>query len=698
MEDQSKTTEFINPLVRASEIELREYQLNIAKRAVKENTLVVLPTALGKTVIAALVASHFLYNHSHMKVLIMAPTRPLAVQHRNTFIRLLRIRPEDVKLLTGKQSPQTRFKAWKGNARVFIATPQVIENDHDSGLRLDIFSLMIFDECHRARKNYSYTKVAKAYVNESPHPIIMGLTASPGADRDKIKEICDALFIEHIEARTEEDPDVAPYISRVSVQWITVPLPPEYQEISRKVRESLDARLGKLSAMGVIKKPPKYIFRTDLIETSDKLRKMLHTVPPNRRGPLFGAISVLSSALSLYHALELLESQGANALYAFLKRIKESGRRGHSGIVSELASKGIYGFLESGEVGEHPKVELACGIISEQLRSSPMSRVILFTQYRDTAAHLVSRLSAAGIRAERFVGQATREGDIGLSQDEQAEILRRFSSGEISVLVATSIGEEGLDIPSVDLVVFYEPVPSEIRYIQRKGRTGRRRFGKVVILAADGTVDVAYLHASRKMAEKMRRVIKSLNSDLKPILRTAALETKIMPKELLEDADKCLQDLGQDSEFDSESETLDEVEMRNMSRSVLDLVLASGREGISSEALREKLASEGHDISTFEAAISKLKEECQVDIRGDMIFPARSLHVGEVHEFEVERVVPGGAILVVDSRLRAELAAEDYYGPRMLIRKGRKFVGVSELRRQDGKIHARIFSIEKVLC
>ncbi|MEM2875295.1 MAG: helicase-related protein [Candidatus Hadarchaeales archaeon] len=687
---------FPNPLVREEEFESREYQVAIADKAVRMNTLVVLPTALGKTVIAALVASHFLYNYSDRKVLVMAPTRPLTLQHRNTFLRLLRLRPEDVQVLTGRHPQHVRFRLWRGGARVFLATPQVVENDHEAGLRLDVFSLLIFDECHRARKNYSYTKVARAYVGESPYPVILGLTASPGADKEEIKEICDALFIERIEARTEEDPDVSPYVSRVAVEWRIIPLPPAYQQVREKIRESLNKRLERLSSMGIIKKPARYIFRADLVEASDKLRAMLLSSPPGRRGALFGVLSVLSSAMTLYHALELVESQGVHALGAFLERMKETRKRSHRTITSELIAKGVHEAVESGGLGEHPKVEAAVKIVSDQLRSNPLSRIILFTQYRDTSSYIVSRLSAMGIRAERFVGQADREGDTGLTQEEQAGILKRFSDGDISVLVATSIGEEGLDIPSVDLVVFYEPVPSEIRYIQRKGRTGRRRFGRVVILAAEGSVDVAYLHASRRMAEKMKSVIRGLNATLQPILRTGVPERRPMSEEELKSA-------GNEAPEISDEDLVEEVigvegELREAAERVMKVVLSSGNNGISVEDLKKALASEQLEGHVIREAVRRLREECQVEMRGDMVFPAQAdLRGMESHEFEVERVVPGGAVLVVDGKFRANLSAEEYSGPRMLMRKGMRFRGLGELYRQDGRLCARIVSIERIL-
>ncbi|MEW5995332.1 MAG: DEAD/DEAH box helicase family protein, partial [Candidatus Zixiibacteriota bacterium] len=192
-----------NPLLRKELIQQRDYQENIASEAVKKNTLVVLPTALGKTVIAALVAADFLYNHRRHKVLVMAPTRPLVLQHRDTFLRFLKLRPGDAEILTGRSPPNHRLNAWNGPARLYFATPQVVNNDSEGGLSLKDFSLLMFDECHRARKNYSYTKVAQAYARDSQYPLILGMTASPGADREKIEEICRALFIEHVEARTE---------------------------------------------------------------------------------------------------------------------------------------------------------------------------------------------------------------------------------------------------------------------------------------------------------------------------------------------------------------------------------------------------------------------------------------------------------------------------------------------------------------
>ncbi|MGH9974954.1 MAG: helicase-related protein, partial [Nitrososphaeraceae archaeon] len=156
------------------------------------------------------------------------------------------------------------------------------------------------------------------------------------------------------------------------------------------------------------------------------------------------------------------------------------------------------------------------------VRGNDIIRAIVFTQYRDTAQHIVDILNSKSIKASRFVGHAKKEGDAGMKQEEQAQVLESFRRGEFSVLVATSIAEEGLDIPEVDLVIFYEPIPSEIRYIQRRGRTGRRSSGSVIILAAKDTIDERYLNASKRRMEKMNQILGTINYILKPPERTTS--------------------------------------------------------------------------------------------------------------------------------------------------------------------------------
>ncbi len=164
---------------------------------------------------------------------------------------------------------------------------------------------------------------------------------------------------------------------------------------------------------------------------------------------------------------------------------------------------------------EHPKLDYVKRIVVEELEYKPDSRVIVFANYRDTAEMITKALAEEeGIRPVRFVGQASKYKDKGLTQKQQVEIIEQFKAGDYNVLVATSVAEEGLDIPSTDLVLFYEPIPSEIRSIQRKGRTGRKHEGRVVVLVTKGTRDEAYYWSSLSREKKMQSNMKLLQESM----------------------------------------------------------------------------------------------------------------------------------------------------------------------------------------
>ena len=201
--------EFVShPLIYPHTVEERLYQTYIAKTALDKNTLVILPTALGKTVISALVAVDTLLNYRDSRVLIMAPTRPLVMQHKRSFQSLIRLPEEKFVLLTGKTPADYRAGVWSSpQQRLVFATPQVVRNDLREGRlsSLKDFGLVVFDECHRSVKEYAYTEVAETYANSSQFPLILGMTASPGSDIRKIMMVCNSLHIEHVEHRTDED-------------------------------------------------------------------------------------------------------------------------------------------------------------------------------------------------------------------------------------------------------------------------------------------------------------------------------------------------------------------------------------------------------------------------------------------------------------------------------------------------------------
>ncbi len=498
--------------LRRDSIEPRVYQEVIYARCKERNCLVVLPTGLGKTLIAMLISDYRLSKYGG-KVLFLAPTKPLAVQHAESFKRLFNLPQEKINVLTGELSPEKRRKLWEESV-VITATPQTVENDILTGrVSLEDVVLLVVDEAHRAVGSYSYVFIAREYQKTAKHPLVLGLTASPGSDEEKIREIVRNLGIEHIEVRTESSPDVKPYVQRIAFEWVKIELPGIYREVRSLLREMLKESLKPLAHFKLVSTYSPDISKREVLQAGSRINQEVA-----RGNYEVGRLRMhQAKAIKLLHAIELLETQGLTAVRAYLKKLREDKRAKSSRELMDdpRMRKVIYILVQAKESGiDHPKMEKLKELVREQLERKPNSKIIVFTNYRDTGRKIVEELRAMGISAERFIGQASRGKDRGMSQREQKETLERFSRGEFSVLVATSVGEEGLDVPEVDLVVFYEPVPSAIRSIQRRGRTGRHRPGRVVVLMAKGTRDEAYYWSSKRKEKGMFAAIRKIAREL----------------------------------------------------------------------------------------------------------------------------------------------------------------------------------------
>ena len=543
----------VHPLIKNNSIESRLYQNIIFNSSKNKNSLIVLPTSLGKTVISAMICAEILYNYKQSRILIMAPTRPLVLQHLLSFSSFLKVLDDQKILVTGKISPSTRKMVWDNKTiKLIFATPEVIRNDlNESRLDLKDFGLIVFDEAHRAIKDYAYTLISKKYMQQSPNPHIVAMTASPGSDKNRIQQICNNLYIEHIEYRNEEDADVKPYVNPIELEWEFLELSEKYRQIILLFKSMLQEKLRWLIFRGLIKKNNiDYVFKRDLLELAEVLQRNLKFSLNEEKGPLYLALLNQSAALSLMYCIELIESQGPFSLKTFIKRMESSEGKAHSLILKDPRMKDIFKLLEN--ITEHPKLIYILDLCKKEkldtsankntnvlLNNSQSSQILIFSHYRDTATHIVEELNKTGIKSFRFVGQSTRNNDIGMNQNEQSVILDSFRKKEFNVLVATSIAEEGLDIPEVKLVIFYEPVASEIRHIQRKGRTGRKSSGNVIILAAKDTVDMRILFASKRRIEKMKTIFKSMKTILNPISRVSAPYNRLTELELV-DLDKNL--------------------------------------------------------------------------------------------------------------------------------------------------------------
>lgn len=540
-----------HPLIKENTIERRMYQISIAATALIKNTLVVIPTGLGKTTIAALVIASRLLNEDG-KVLFLAPTKPLVEQHARFLRNVLKINGESIVSLSGEVEPEKRKELWR-DAKIIVSTPQVIENDLlASRIELTDVILVVFDEAHRAVGNYSYVFIAREYLRQAKKPLILAMTASPGSDPERIMEVIQNLAIETIEIRTEWDEDVIHYVGRKKVEWIRVEMPKEMQEVKRRLEECIKIRFKRLKDIGI--EIPENASKKDLLALQESLQV---EAAESRDSGMFEAVSVIAEILKLQHAVELIETQGIKALKLYLKKlVKEASSKGGSKAAKSIVNDSLFrnAVVAAAKCkSEHPKLEKLKEIIEEQFRAKEDSRIIVFTNYRDSADMIVRELSDK-FPVAKFVGQANREDDRGMRQKEQIETLDKFRKGEYKVLVATSVGEEGLDIPSTDLVVFYEAVPSEIRAIQRKGRTGRGREGRIVVLMTKGTRDEAYYYTSLRKEKKMYEMILKIKETIERKKQKTLVEFEEIPRagvkiivdsrELRSDVVKHLREMG----------------------------------------------------------------------------------------------------------------------------------------------------------
>ncbi|HEY5735929.1 MAG TPA: DEAD/DEAH box helicase [Nitrosopumilus sp.] len=484
-------TEFIKKkYVKNDSIEKRDYQVSLANQAIKENCIVVLPTGLGKTAVALHIIAEYLSKGTG-GILFLAPTRVLVHQHYEFLKNNLTL--DDISMITGEDTIQKRAKLW--NNSVVCATPEIARNDLNRKIiSPNQFNLVVFDEVHRTIGDYAYSGIAQWFENTPAR--IVGMTATLPSEKEKATEILTRLKISSVAERTEDSLDVKPYTQETNTEWVNVELPPELKTIQKLLKSALDERYDQLRKNG--------IRLAEQQSLSALLRIRQFVLNQNRRSakPLFTAIRI-------HYALNMLEAHGITPFLKFCERTKAKKGVGVKDLfeIDPNFTKAIQLAKEAQSHGiEHSKIPK----LKEILDSVP-GKALIFTSYRDSVDLIFNKLTELGISAGILIGKA---GDKGLKQKKQIETVQNFRDGLYQVLVATRVGEEGLDIAEVNQVIFYDNVPSSVRFIQRRGRTGRKDVGKLVVLIAKNTIDETYywigkrkMTAAKSMGEKMTQVL-----------------------------------------------------------------------------------------------------------------------------------------------------------------------------------------------
>ena len=491
-------------------VEARAYQLEAVDEALTSSMLLVMPTAAGKTAVIWMTIANKL-SEENGRVILIAPTVGLVDQHLRSIRDVLSLEEEAISI-TGQIPPSNRVGLW-GASRLIIATPKVVVNDvKNDVLRLSEFSLLVIDEAHHCTGEHAMAMVCDYYTSSSSSPHILGATASPGHRPDTVREICTRTGASRIHIRNSDEEMLKGYLSELEIREISVRVPEKMKELARPFviwQQGIvdrQRRLGRYILPGMIS-------FAGLSSAMDRSRSAIG------RGEVSGyqSVSQIAIAMRLHHLINCLLSQGVSASREYLERLENGDDSSKKTVRDFLRDPRVRDLLEKleGMVEIHSKIGAVRRMVRERLRRDPNSRVIVFANYRDTIASLESSLEGLdSVKAIRFVGQSSRGGRQGLSPKDQVGVLHEFRNGGANVLLATSIGEEGLDIPSADLVIFYEPVSSEIRTIQRRGRTGRQRLGEVIVLIAEGTRDEGAKAMAVRREENMQRAVHRVRRSL----------------------------------------------------------------------------------------------------------------------------------------------------------------------------------------
>ena len=487
-----------HPLVKQQTLEKREYQIEIASKCSAVNSMVVLPTGLGKTAISLLVMVDQLQKYPKKRCVILAPTRVLVHQHYEFLLKNLDIDSNNIAFITGQDPNWEREEKWA--KKVICATPQIMRGDLKRGLvNLESISLIVFDEAHRAIGDYAYCTIAEEFANVNPDARIVGMTASLPSDRDKVFVILRTLGIQNVEFRDHESVDVKSYVQETKIDWIEVELSEPLKQILDLLRKGLGTYVDQLRQGGL---------NTKFFGIKVSLKTLLEARREIESHGRYELRSPLYTAIRLVHAIGLLETQGISAFIRFFERLSSRERViGLKKLMNNEFVKEAYEIARGARLigEEHPKISKLKGVL-EPLKEN--EKAIVFTGYRDSVEELFQRLNEDGLRVGYLIGKS---GDTGQSQYEQVEALDDLKKGKFNILIATQVGEEGLDVAECNLVVFYDNVSSAVRFVQRRGRTGRKAPGRVVAFMTKGTKDEAYFWIVRKRMREARRTVAQVN-------------------------------------------------------------------------------------------------------------------------------------------------------------------------------------------
>lgn len=507
---------------------IRDYQFNITQKGLFHNLLVALPTGLGKTFIAATVMLNWFRWTKNAQIIFVAPTKPLVAQQISACFEIAGIPRSQTTMLTGEAAPGIRAEEWQ-KKRVFFMTPQTVINDLKTGIAdPKRIVLLVVDEAHRATGGYAYVEVVKFLRRYNQSFRVLALTATPGSTLESVQAVIDGLDISKVEIRTEQSLDIREYVHSRNIEVETFENSDEMNLCMDLFSATLQPLVDQLRTLNAYwGRDPTALTPYGL--TKARQQWMASDAGRNASFGLKGKVNAIFTLLaSLAHGIDLLKYHGITPFYRHLAHFQSNGGNGkyQREVVNDDNFKKLMNHLEpwtkNPEFIGHPKLEhlkqvvlnhfmdAGDGLGNGEQPSQSSTKVMIFVHFRDSAEEVTRVLKRYEpmIRPHVFVGQTSAKGSDGMDQKTQLSVVEKFKKGTYNTIVATSIGEEGLDIGEVDLIVCYDSSASPIRMLQRMGRTGRKRAGNIALLLMRGKEEESYVKAKDNY-EKMQQLIAS---------------------------------------------------------------------------------------------------------------------------------------------------------------------------------------------
>ncbi|XP_067843473.1 interferon-induced helicase C domain-containing protein 1 [Heptranchias perlo] len=494
------------------EIQLRDYQQEVAAPALEgKNLIICLPTGSGKTRVAVYITRHHLDKMKLQgqtgKVIVLVNKVPLVDQHfRKEFNPYLKDK-YSVSKISGDTQLKISFPQVVRENDIIICTAQILENqlaglnnsDADNP-KISDFSLIIIDECHHTQKEGVYRSIMTRYIDQKlnnkkgnavePLPQILGLTASPGVGGAKnrinaeshILQICanlDAYKIMTVKMYyTQLKDQVKDPVKKMEIAEERMEDP--FGDQIKEIMTDIHKYLGRcpVSDFGT-QSYEQWIVQKEKTGAKDENRKLRVCAEHLRK---------YNDALMINDTIRMIDA------YNYLTNFYQDEKRKkfteddeeepksklddtdrflitlfgvHQEKLQTVAGKPMY---------ENGKLTKLRATILQEFTKKRNSRGIIFTKTRQNAHALHEwieeneKFKDVGIKAHYLTGAGSNSQYKHMTQNEQKEVLNKFRDGEINLLIATTVAEEGLDIKECNFVIRYGLVTNEIAMVQARGR------------------------------------------------------------------------------------------------------------------------------------------------------------------------------------------------------------------------------------